>query len=86
MRVSFNKESEELIIVLDNTKLDTENKSKILNNKLEKDNFLYSFDEDFILSDEIKKALDIKQFTKIKKGNYLARVIGDTIVIKLKLE
>ncbi len=84
--ISFNKENKELIIVLDNAKLDTENKSKLLNNELEKGFHLYTFDTDFILSNEIKTALDIKEFTKIKQGNYLIRVIDDSIIIKLKLE
>jgi len=85
-QVSFNKENNELILVLSNTTLDETNKLKLLSNELEKDFYLYTFDEDFILSKELKEALDIKELTKIKQGNYLVKVIKDQIIMKLKLE
>ena len=64
-QISFNNENNELIFIISKAKIDTTSKSKLLDNKLEKDIYLYSFDEDFILSDEIKTSLGIKEYTKI---------------------
>ena len=85
-QISFNKESNELILMFSKTTLDQTNKGKLLNSKLEKDFYLYTFDEDFLLSKELKEALNIKELTKIKQGNYLVKVIKDQIIMKLKLE
>jgi len=85
-QVNFNKENNELTLVLSKTTLDETNKLKLLSNKLEKDFYLYTFDNDFILSKELKEALNIKELTKIKQGDYLVKVIKDQIIIKLKLE
>jgi len=85
-QISFNRDSKELTLVLSKTTLDQTNKLKLLSNKLEKDFYLYTFDEDFLLSKELKEALNIKELTKIKQGNYLVKVIKDQIIMKLKLE
>jgi len=85
-KISFDKESNELTFIFSKTTLDTTNKSKLLKNELEKNFYLYTFDEDFILSKQIKEALNIKELTKIKQGNYLVKVIKDQIIMKLKLE
>jgi hypothetical protein len=85
-QVSFDKESEELTFIFSKATLDIPNKSKLLSNKLEKDFYLYSFDEDFILSKELKEALKITKLTKIKQGDYLVKIVKDKIIMKLKLE
>ena len=72
-QVRFNKENNELILVLSKTTLDKTNKLKLLSNKLEKGFYLYTFDEEFILSKELKDALNIKELTKIKQGDYLVK-------------
>lgn len=84
--ITYNNEKNELTFIFSNTTLDTTNKSKLLNNKLEKDFYLYTFDEDFILPKEIKDALNIKNLSKIKKGNYLVKIVKGQIIMKLKLE
>ncbi len=85
-KIIYNKESNELTLVLSKTTLDETNKGKLLSNKLEKDFYLYTFDEDFILSKELKEALNITKFSKIKQGNYLVKIIKNQIIMKLKLE
>ena len=85
-QVSFNKERNELTLILSKTNLDETNKLKLLSNKLEKDFYLYTFEENFVLPTEIKQALNIKNLSKIKKGDYLVKVIKDQIIMKLKLE
>ena len=85
-QVSFDKENNELTFIFSKTNLEETNKLKLLSNELEKDFYLYTFDEDFILSNDIKKALNIKDLSKIKKGNYLVKVNKDQIIMKLKLE
>lgn len=85
-QISFNKDNNELTFVFSKTTLDITNKSKLLNNELEKGFYLYTFDEDFILSKELKEALNITILTKIKQGSYLVKVIKDEIIMKLKLE
>jgi hypothetical protein len=85
-QVSFNKDSKELTLVLSNTTLDQTNKDKLLNNELEKDFYLYTFYEDFILSNELKETLNITKLTRIKKGNYLVKIVKDKIIMKMKLE
>jgi len=84
--INYNKENKELILTFDNINLETENKSKLLNNKLEKDFYLYKFDKIFVLPQDILIALGIKNQTKIKQGNYLVKIKGDTIIMTLKLE
>ncbi len=85
-QVRFDKASKELIFVFSKTTLDSTNKEKLLSNKLEKDFYLYTFEEDFALSKALKEALNIKAFNKIKKGNYLVKIVKDQIIMKLKLE
>lgn len=85
-KTSFNKESNELTLVLSKTTLDQTSKLKLLSNELEKNFYLYTFDKDFILPKEIKDVLNIKKVSKIKQGNYLVKVIKDQIIMKLKLE
>lgn len=85
-QMRFDKENNELTLVFSKTSLDTDNKAKILSNELEKDFYLYSFDIDYALPNEIVTALDIKGFSKIKHGDYLVKVQGDQIILKLKLE
>jgi len=85
-QVSFDKENNELTFIFSKTNLEETNKLKLLSNELEKDFYLYTFDEDFILPNDIKKALNIKDLSKIKKGNYLVKVNKDQIIMKLKLE
>lgn len=85
-QVSFDKENKELTFIFSKTTLDQTNKGKLLNSKLEKDFYLYTFDEDFILSNDIKDALNIKNLSKIKQGNYLVKIVKDKIIMKLKLE
>ena len=85
-QINFNKENNEITLVLSKTALDQTSKFKLLSNELEKDFYLYTFDKDFILSKEIKDALNIKKANKIKQGDYLVKVIKDQIIIKLKLE
>lgn len=85
-QVSFNKESNELTLVFSKTTLEQTNKDKLLNNKLEKDFYLYTFNQDFILPKEVKDALNITKFSKIKQGNYLVKIVKDKIIMKLKLE
>ncbi len=85
-QVGFDKENNELTFIFSKTNLEETNKLKLLSNELEKDFYLYTFDEDFILSNDIKKALNIKDLSKIKKGNYLVKVNKDQIIMKLKLE
>ena len=85
-KISFNKKSSELTFIMSKTKLDNTSKLKLTNNVLEKDFYLYTFDEDFLLPAEIKDALNIKKLSKIKQGNYLVKVINDQIIIKFKLE
>lgn len=83
--ISYNKVQNELTFTFSTTTLDTETKNKLLNSKLEKNFYLYTFDEDFILSEELKIKLNIQKFSKIKKGNYLIKIIGNQIIMKLKL-
>jgi len=84
--VTFNKENSELILKLDVTKIEESSKLHFMNNEIEEDTYLYSFDTDFILSNDLKTALNILDFNKIKKGIYLVKAIDDTLIMKLKLE
>lgn len=84
--LTFNKENKELILEISKIKLDDTSKLKLTNNELEKDFYLYTFDNDFELSIEIKNSLGITNLSKIKKGNYLITEKGNYLIIKLKLE
>jgi len=82
--VAVNKE---LILVFAKSSLEKTNTAKLLNNELEKGYYLYAFDEDYVLPDNIKTALNIsKQLTHIKKGSYLVKEVNNQFIMKLKLE
>lgn len=84
--VSFDNVNKEIVLIFNNNELDLVSKAKLLSNKLAKDLFLYNFDTDFVLPDEIKTTLKIEEFTEIKQGNYFINVQGEQIIMKLKLE
>lgn len=82
----LNQDQNELTLVISKTKIDHTSKLKLTNNELETDFYLYNFDESFELPNDLLNALGITNFTKIKKGNYLVKEQGDSLIIKLKLE
>ena len=84
--ISFDKENNELIFKMAIAKIDNASKTNLLNNKLEKDFYLYTINEKFDLPFDIKKELGINNLTKIKTGNYLVKKQGDFLVMRLKLE
>lgn len=85
-KVSYDKEHHELLLIFDHTKLNFENKSKLLDNKLENNYYLYVVEQDFTLPVAVLEALTIEGIGVIKKGNYLVKVFGNQISIKLKLK
>lgn len=76
----------ELKLVFNKMYLTDKNIKNLLSNKLIKGFYSYVLNEDFVLSNEIKKELKIIKFNKIKKGAYLVRERDNQIMIKLKLE
>jgi len=84
--IVYNKENKKLILTFNNTNLEIDNKSKLLNTKLEKNFYLYNFEEDFVLPQDILSALGVKNQTKIKQGNYLVKIKRDEIIMTLQLE
>lgn len=84
--MQFNIYKNELKLVLNKMSLTNKNINKLLNDKLTKGFYRYVINENFVLSKEIKKELNIDEFTIIKKGVYLVRVRDNQIIMKLKLE
>lgn len=86
-QMSYNEETKELMLVFNINTLNADIKSKLLNNKLEKDYFLYTNPQDYRIPNYIKEALDMDyQIKNIKKGLYLVKIKEDQIVMKLKLD
>ncbi|MCF6307264.1 MAG: hypothetical protein L3J09_04840 [Flavobacteriaceae bacterium] len=83
-QLSFDAKNNELILVI--TKTDTASKLKLTNNQLEKGVYMYSFNEDFELPTTVLNQLNITDKTKIKKGDYLVKDKGESLLIKVKLE
>jgi len=85
-QMTYNSEHNELTLIISKTKLGSENKLKLTYNKLEQGFYLYEFDENFRLSNEILSQLNIKFKTKIKKGNYLIKETQNNFILITKLE
>ncbi len=85
-QMQFNAENKELILVLPKASLEALNTAKLLNNELEKGYYLYAFEEDYVLPNNIKTVLNITKLTQIKKGSYLVKEINNQFIMKLKLE
>ncbi len=83
-QLSYDAKNNLLILVI--AKTDTASKLKLTQNKLEDTLYLYNFDENYDLPDDILNLLGITGKTKIKKGNYLVKDAGDILIMKLKLE
>jgi hypothetical protein len=84
-QASYNKENNTLTFIFNN-KTNSTNITKLKHEQLEKDFYLYNFDETTILPKEVVQQLNIKGNTKIKKGNYLVKVKGDDLILTVTLE
>lgn len=85
-QVTYNNKTNELTITLKKNKTEKQELTKLKTKQLEKGYYLYSVVKEFVLPQEIIKQLDIKNKTKIAKGDYLVKDKGNVFELVVKLE
>ena len=85
-KITYNTKTNELTITILKSKTEKQELNKLKTKQLEKGFYLYTVDKEFILPQEIIKQLDIKNKTKIAKGDYLVKDKGNVFEIVVKLE